>query len=51
MTTGWQVAIPLIVIVAIAGGSLIGWVALFRSASKTEGPEDLGPDPSHPGIQ
>ncbi len=36
MTTAIQVALPLAVILLVAGGSLIGWVILFRNAAKTE---------------
>ena len=36
MTTAIQVALPLAVILLVAGGSLIGWVRLFRDAAKAE---------------
>ncbi|MHB1526198.1 MAG: hypothetical protein ACYDEA_06635 [Candidatus Dormibacteria bacterium] len=36
MTTAIQVVLPLAVILLVAGGSLIGWVILFRSAARTE---------------
>jgi predicted membrane protein len=44
-----QVLVPMAVTVLVAGGSLIGWVTLFRHAAKTEGKESPGPDPSHSG--
>jgi hypothetical protein len=49
MTDAVQVLVPMVVIALIAGGSLIGWVTLFRHAAKTEGKESPGPDPSHVG--
>lgn len=36
MTTPGQIAVVLIMLALIAGGSLIAWIFLFRSAAKTE---------------
>lgn len=36
MTTAGQVAIPFGMLALVAGGSLIAWIFLFSSASKTE---------------
>jgi hypothetical protein len=49
MTDGVQVLVPLVVTALIAGGSLIGWVTLFRHAAKTEPKAGHGPDPTHSG--
>ncbi|MGA7173198.1 MAG: hypothetical protein WCB86_02875 [Candidatus Dormiibacterota bacterium] len=39
MTTAGQIAVVLIMLALIAGGSLIAWIVLFYSAAKTEGAE------------
>jgi len=36
MTTAIQVALPMAVILLVAGGSLITWVVIFRRAARTE---------------
>ncbi|HUY54550.1 MAG TPA: hypothetical protein VMV23_05270 [Candidatus Nanopelagicaceae bacterium] len=36
MTTATQVLLPLATILLVAGGSLIGWVILFRNAARSE---------------
>ncbi len=49
MTTGIQVLLPLAAIVLVAGGSLIGWVILFRNAARSEAASDQQGGPTAAG--
>ncbi|MGH7643634.1 MAG: hypothetical protein ACRENX_11630 [Candidatus Dormibacteria bacterium] len=46
MTTAGQVAVVLIMLALIAGGSLIAWIFLFRLAAKAENPSSPGAGPA-----
>jgi hypothetical protein len=50
MTTSGQIAVVLIMLALIAGGSMIGWIFLFHSAAKAESANaPPAGSSSHPG--
>ncbi len=49
MTDATQVALTLLVLTLIAGGSLVGWVVLFRRAARAEAQDQPFSDPTHSG--
>lgn len=46
MTTPGQIAVVLIMLTLVAGGSLIGWILLFHKAAQAE-----GVPPPIPGLE